>query len=377
VASGAGLQPARGQRAASARRRRLPQAALAAGAAAAAVGGWVLWPATPAPAAGPEVPVHTARVIRADVAARQVEPGTLGYQGSYLVLNELPAGIVTWTPSPGSVIRRGHALYRVADQPSVLMIGRVPAWRPFQLGMTPGPDVRELEQNLVALGLDPGHAITVSDEFSWAAVAAIDQWQLRLGLPRTGSVSLGQIEFLPHPARVSQVAAPPGKQVLPGSQVLQATSDTPVVSVSLPVGSAVVRPGNQVIVTLPDGTTTVPGRISAVGRVATAASAGTAAGGPQPATIPVTIRLTRPHAVSGLDQAPVQVTIAEQEHRGVLAVPVTALLALPGGGYAVQAAGPSRRRIPVTTGLFDDAAGLVEVQGPGLSAGLTVQVAAG
>jgi hypothetical protein len=31
----------------------------------------------------------------------------------------------------------------------------------------------------------------------------------------------------------------------------------------------------------------------------------------------------------------------------------------------------------VTTGLFDDATGLVEVSGPGLTAGLPVEVAAG
>jgi hypothetical protein len=73
----------------------------------------------------------------------------------------------------------------------------------------------------------------------------------------------------------------------------------------------------------------------------------------------------------------VQVTITEKQHRGVLAVPVTALLARPSGGYAVQLASASRRLVAVTTGLFDDATGLVEVGGPGLAAGLRVEVAAG
>ena len=35
------------------------------------------------------------------------------------------------------------------------------------------------------------------------------------------------------------------------------------------------------------------------------------------------------------------------------------------------------RLIPVITGLFDDATGLVEVRGPGLAAGLRVEVAQG
>jgi hypothetical protein len=61
----------------------------------------------------------------------------------------------------------------------------------------------------------------------------------------------------------------------------------------------------------------------------------------------------------------------------VLAVPVTALLATADGGYAVQAAGPHGRLIPVTTGLFDNATGLVAVTGAGLTAGLRVAVAQG
>ena len=72
-----------------------------------------------------------------------------------------------------------------------------------------------------------------------------------------------------------------------------------------------------------------------------------------------------------------QVSITERRDRNVLAVPVTALLALPGGGYAVRLSDPARRLIPVTTGLFDDATGVVEVTGRGLAAGQAVEVAQG
>jgi hypothetical protein len=78
-----------------------------------------------------------------------------------------------------------------------------------------------------------------------------------------------------------------------------------------------------------------------------------------------------------LDQAPVQVTITEVEHRNVLAVPVTALLARTGGGYVVQLATGARPLIPVIVGLFDDATGLVEVTGSGLTVGAAVEVAVG
>jgi hypothetical protein len=69
------------------------------------------------------------------------------------------------------------------------------------------------------------------------------------------------------------------------------------------------------------------------------------------------------------------VAITQQRAEGVLAVPVTALLARAGGGYAVQVAGPHGRLIPVAVGLFDDASGLVAVTGTGLAAGLPVAVA--
>jgi hypothetical protein len=58
-------------------------------------------------------------------------------------------------------------------------------------------------------------------------------------------------------------------------------------------------------------------------------------------------------------------------------VPITALLAEPGGGYAVEVVeGGARRRVPVKTDLFDETAGVVEVDGPGMAEGTTVTVPA-
>ena len=341
-----------------------------------------LWPgegqAAPFSAA---VPVSVAAVVRTDVSARQVVSGTLGYQGSFSVVNELPAGVVTWLPGPGRIVQRGQALFQLAGQPVTLLYGRVPAWRPFGPGMTSGPDVRELQQNLVALGFDPWHQIIADGQFGWATEAAIDRWQQAGGLTVTGVIPFGGVVFLPGPLRVTTVAIPLGTPASPGAAVLAGSSDTPAVSVSLDVGGPGAPPGDSVIVTMPDGTTAVPGTVTSVGRVAiVAAGAGAASGsgGTQAAAIPVTISIGESRIPAGLDQAPVQVTITEQEHRGVLAVPVTALLALPDGGYAVRTvSGSVRQLIPVTTGLFDDTTGLVEVTGPRLAAGLTVEEAQG
>lgn len=348
------------------------------------------WPMTPSSAAAPAVPVSTAHVVRTDVAERQVVPGTLGYQGMFSVPNELPAGIITWLPAAGQVIRRGQALYRIDGQSVTLLYGSVPAWRPFQPGMTGGADVRELNENLIALGFDPDRQIpdrqmAGADQFGWATAAAIELWQRAHGMPETGSIPLGEVAFLPGPLLVSTESASTAGPAATGTAVLGGTSTTPSVQVSLTPGGPAARAGDSVLVTLPDGTTTVPGTVTSVGRVATVSAPSTAAaqasgssqsaGGTQAPQIPVTIGLGRRSIDAGLDQAPVQVTITEAEDHGVLAVPVTALLAQPGGSYAVRSAGNPSRLIPVTTHLFDDAAGLVEVTGPGLAAGLAIEVA--
>jgi peptidoglycan hydrolase-like protein with peptidoglycan-binding domain len=349
---------------------------------AAGYAGHQLWPAAGHPVPHAAVQVSTARVLRTDLAARQVVAGTLGYQGMFSVVSELAAGVLTALPAPGDVIRRGRPLFAVSGAPVTLLYGGVPAWRTFAAGMTPGPDVRELQRNLAALGFDPGPA---DGGFGWSTQLAVERWQQALGVTATGAIPLGSVAFLPGPLRVTATAQALGALVIPGASVVSGTSLTPSVQVPLPVGGPAVRPGNQVLVTLPDGTTTVPGTVTAVGRVATTpaegsggagAAPGGASGGGQAAVISVTITV-RAAIPGGLDQAPVQVAITQQRADGVLAVPVTALLAGPDGGYAVRAAGPHGRLIPVTTGLFDDATALVAVTSSGLTAGLPVEVAQG
>ncbi len=201
----------------------------------------------------------------------------------------------------------------------------------------------------------------------------------------TGTIPLGAVAFLPGPLRVTTTPQPARRSwSAAGASVVSGTSLTAGVQVSLPVGGPAVRRGDQVTVTMPDGTTTVPGTVTAVGSVATVPGAsgggasgnsqaaqrqqrGAAASQRQPPSSP-SRSPSGPPIPAGLDQAPVQVAITQQRADGVLAVPVTALLAAAGGGYAVQAAGPHGRLIPVTTGLFDDASGLVAVTGAGLTA---------
>jgi hypothetical protein len=312
------------------------------------------------------------RVTRQDLSARMLQSGTLGYAGSYQVVNEA-SGTATDLPAVGDVVRQGGVLYRVDGAPVLLLAGRQePVYRALSRGMT-GADVRQLNAALVALGyatkstLDPG-----SDTFGAATYTALRKLQDAAGLSVTGTLPLGQVVFLPAATlRVTKVNAVRGTRVGPNQPVLTVSSTERQVSVQLNADrQATVAVGDPVTITLPTGRTT-PGRVSAVGRVASQDSSGNV-------TVEVLIKPVRPAETGRLDQAPVQVSIVSDTARHVLSVPVTALLALAGGGYAVevQDASGARRLVAVRTGLFDDGSGRVEVSGAGLADGQHVLVPA-
>jgi multidrug efflux pump subunit AcrA (membrane-fusion protein) len=294
---------------------------------------------------------------------------TLGYAGSYLVTGR-SGGTLTWLPSAGQVIRQGQVLYRIDNgTPVVLLYGPVPDWRALHELVT-GQDVSQLNHDLVALGDADSADISFLgwDFFSWETKAGVQRLLSALGVPSpSGSVPLGQVVFVPEAIRVSQVTGSLGGPA--NGPVLTATSDRHVVTIQLSTSrESELVVGNAVTVTLPDGAST-PGTISSVGTVVS----GTAGN----ATIPVTVRLVHSSAAGLLDQAPVMVNITTVTAHDVLAVPVTALLAQASGGYAVEVAGRgnTRRWVPVTTGIFDDAGGLVQVSGS-LTPGQRVVVAA-
>ena len=332
------------------------------------------------PAAEPQAQVSTgtAAVTRGTVTERVQVSGQLGYDGAFTVGYQGVPGVLTSAAAPGSTVDRGGQLYAVANRPTRLLLGTVPAYRDFAPGMTDGPDVAELEQNLAALGMRPG---TVDQHFTASTADAVRRWQASWGLPsgqRTGALPLGSVTFSPAPVRVADVRVPVGGVVDGGADVLSATSTTRVVSAQLSVDQQrLVHVGDQVQVSL-TGLAAMPGVVTRVGRVAVApspAQGGGGGGGGQsgPATVTVTIGVTPPAAAADLDQAPVLVAIATESHRDVLLVPVVALMARPGGGYQVRLA--SGEAVQVQPGLFDSTASTVEVTGD-LRVGQQVQVPA-
>jgi hypothetical protein len=366
--------------------RRLRRAAIVAVPVVAAglVAGVVLSGRSAAPAASAAVTVASAPVVRTDLTNTIQVSGSIGYAGSYAVVNQEQGTAYTALPGVGATIRRGQELYAVDGTPVFLFYGGTPEWRPLSAGVAPGRDVAQLNRNLIALGYGAG--LSEGDYFTGATGYAVELWQQARGLPVTGTVPLGQVAYAPGPLRVTSVTPDLGAGPQPGGQLLTATSTVPVVSAAVPVGQEyLVRSGEQVTVTLPDGVTTTPGVITSVSSVASAAQSGSSAGssaGPSPgpgggqggqATIQVTVGLTRLRAAGNLDQAPVTVNIVSAQVRGVLAVPISALVALAGGGYAVEVVhGSATWLIAVRTGLFSDT--LVQVSGAGLAAGQNVEV---
>jgi hypothetical protein len=304
---------------------------------------------TPAPA--------TQLVVREDLSAVTPVTATLGYAGSYTVRGQ-GGGTLTWLPAAGQVIRQGQVLYKTGNgSPAVLLFGSVPAWRALDEEVT-GQDVSQLNHDLVDLGYAGRADIAAAgwDYYSWETAYGVQRLEEHLGVASPpGSLSSGQVVFEPEALRVSQVTGNLGGPA--SGPVLAATSDRHVVTIALSTSQEPeVAAGDAVTVTLPDGAST-PGTISSVGTVAS----GTAGN----ATVPVTVTLTHPSAAGTLDQAPVTVNLTTASVKNVLAVPVTALLAQASGGYDVEVAGPgnTRRWVPVTPGIFDDADGLVQVTG--------------
>lgn len=320
------------------------------------------------------VPTGTAPVIRTDIVSRQQLSGTLTYAGSYTVVNQAGPGVFTGLPAPGTVVTRGQVIYRVDGRPIPLFYGDAPEWRQLSAGVADGTDNYELQANLIALGLAPS-VLRADNTFDWYTATAVRHWQASLGLAQTGTVGPGDVVYMPGPIRVTAVEPAVGMLAQPGQPVLEATSTQHTVLVPLNVAlESLVKVGDPVTVALPDGKTTAAGSVTTIGTVATAPTGGNQNGPPQDATVTVTITLTDPGAAGTLDQAPVSVGIVNDVHKGVLAVPITALLAQPDGKYAVEVVqGGRRSTVIVTTGLFDDR-GLVEVTSAELHEGMLVEV---
>jgi hypothetical protein len=168
----------------------------------------------------------TASVTRRTLSESSTVDGTLGYETTFELYDRL-AGTFTWLPFVGAVIGRGGTLWRIDDLPVVLMYGSVPAYRTLKAGVSDGPDVAELNENLIDLGFDLYRAITDYESFSEATAAAVKRWQKAAGLSETGEVELGRVVFAPGARRVTDVKVTLGQDPPGATQPTETPSTTP------------------------------------------------------------------------------------------------------------------------------------------------------
>lgn len=324
-------------------------------------------------------PVATGTVERRTLTERLTTTGTVGYAGETTVLARL-SGTVTALPAIGDVVGRGGRLFAVSGEPVFLMYGSVPAYRDLSDGVSEGRDVEQLERNLAHLGYSPG---VVDGDFTWETAEAVRAWQEAHGLEVTGEVELGRVVFARGAQRVTALEATLGEALAggggsgsgseaPSAPILRTSSTRRVVSVELEADQqSIAHRGRHVKVVLPGGAK-VPGEVRAL--AATEPSGGEEGGGEETGPgLKATVAVTGGHRIPALDGATVNVLFTEQVRKAVLSVPLTALVAIGGGRFAVYAReGSARRQVIVKPGLA--AAGFVAVDGKGLRPGMKVEV---
>jgi hypothetical protein len=318
--------------------------------------------------------VKTAEVVRTDLVDKATVEGELGY-GDATTISAPGDGMITALPAAGTTVERGQAIARIDEHPLPLLYGSIPLYRELSAASADGADIRQLEENLVALG--HGDGVTVDDHFDAATQTAVQRWQKDLGREQNGMIALGAYVISAGPIRVQELKAHVGDRANPSGELLTATATARLVTIDLdPAKQTLVKVGDEAEVELPDHRR-VAGHIATVGTVATAAADdGQGGGGDSTSTIAVTVTLDDPTSAGTLDQAPVSVRLVQSRASDVLAVPVKALLVLKEGGYAVEVVDPansaSTRLVPVKTGSFAD--GMVEITG-GVDVGQRVVVA--
>jgi hypothetical protein len=203
----------------------------------------------------------------------------------------------------------------------------------------------------------PGEAVLTR-----SLLDAIGRWQAAVGMSPTGVLTVGDVVVEPGAVQVGAIEAQLGDSAVGSLMTITATAKVVTVSVDA-ADIDWLREGDKVAITLPDNSST-SGTVTSISTAVQSAATGSD-GQPQ---VNVTVSLEHPAAARGLNSASVQVTFTVATIKGVLAVPVGSLLALSGGGYALQL--PGGRLIAVQTGMF--AQGMVQVSGPGIAAGLRV-----
>jgi peptidoglycan hydrolase-like protein with peptidoglycan-binding domain len=123
----------------------------------------------------PNASLITVPVEKRGLSADLVVRGTARHSAPAAVtlatsLLKPPGGTFTSLPAPGAEIADGAVALVAAGRPVFTFAGALPSYRDITVGVS-GPDVRQLQEALVRLGINPGRTDGVYDARSAAAVA--------------------------------------------------------------------------------------------------------------------------------------------------------------------------------------------------------------
>ncbi|MFC9705237.1 peptidoglycan-binding protein [Streptomyces sp. NPDC056943] len=316
------------------------------------------WERQESGAGKPPVEYGTVVVQKGSLSSGIQIAGTLGYDEPTPVV-AAGRGTITALPAVGTVIKPGGKLYEADGRAVILMRGSRPLWRDLGPGAGNGPDVEQLKRNLVDLGYADGLGLAVDEKFTKGTETAVKRWQKSLGVKQTGTVTLGSVVMLPQASvRVQQLGVQLGAPL--GSTSVMTVSGTNLVATVRPADNQLSRfkPDGKVEVRLPDGST-VTGRVRSLIRGGSSGQgegdSGGGAGGDQQKTT-VTVALDDQQQAQKAGPSSATVTVVGDSVSDALIVPVTALLALDGGGYGVKVVdGTVTRLVKVQLGLIADA----------------------
>ncbi len=283
-----------------------------------------------------------------------------------LTTSKALAGTVTSVIEDGSIVGQSETLLTIDEEPVVLLVGDIPLYRALAQGVE-GDDVAQLQQILIDLGYGDAAGLEVDGSFGDTTAAAVVAWQLAIGAAPDAVVNVGDVIIQPTTIRVNEVLVGVGDIVGAGTPILTSSVASTFVTVELATDDQdLVAVGDAVVVELPSGALE-SAVVTEIGSVVLANQQGAT-------YFEMTVTLDDPTSAQGLDQAPVDVEVVSDRADDVLAVPVTALLALAEGGYAVEvvAGDGSTVLVAVDPGLFAD--GFVEVTSSSLQAGMDVVI---
>ncbi|MEM9203919.1 MAG: efflux RND transporter periplasmic adaptor subunit [Actinomycetota bacterium] len=170
-------------------------------------------------------------------------------RGAVTQVTVTPASmVVTDLVEEGSVVEQGDVLWRLGNEPTVMLYGDAPSYRDLEEGIE-GADVLALETALVALGYDPDGTVTIDQKFTARTEDMVARWQTDIGAEVDGVVHHGSVVVVSGPSRVGDTTLTVGAIAIDGQAAFDLRSlETHVNFAVLPSDRETLQVGDTVSV---------------------------------------------------------------------------------------------------------------------------------